>query len=68
VVVTAGLGVLVMAVLCGVGFVASTARADAALTGEPTTAGLDGPRRWWLLAAVLLAVGSVLMLAAGVFA
>lgn len=65
--VTAGLGGLVMALVCGVGFVASTVRADAALGAEPTTSGLDGARRWWLLATVLLGVGSVLLLAAGVF-
>jgi hypothetical protein len=65
-VITAGLGGLVMAVLCGVGFVASTARADGHLPAGATS-GFAGAPRAWALAATLLAVASLLLLAGGVF-
>jgi hypothetical protein len=59
---TVGLVGLALSVACLLGFVTSTARADGRLRDEPTVADLSGARRVWLLAGLLLGVGSLLLL------
>jgi hypothetical protein len=68
-VILAGVAGLVVTFVCAVGFVASTVRADARVHAlEPgDTARLEGAVRRWALAATLVGIGSVLLLAGGVF-